>query len=187
MWRNCDKKKTCMRNEKSERIICSLHLRRKNETNPWTVCDVKKMYANNTTGGKTHGWTHTNLTVRRRPTTSIPGGVHYYPYTRMTVPVFLKLLRSQGIDSASLCSPAGLYDNFIPTRFLAPTDCSKIPALDSSRQVRSEVPLLTSSSCGGPAGLTSPGSVPASAVQNFRFSLHTKNQSKYNKEGKKCF
>jgi hypothetical protein len=25
--------------------------------------------------------------------------------------------------------PAGLYDNPIPTRFLAPRDCSKIPAL----------------------------------------------------------
>jgi hypothetical protein len=36
-----------------------------------------------------------------------------------------------------------------------------------------KVPLLTSSSCGGPAGLTSPGSVPARAVQNFRFSLYT--------------
>jgi hypothetical protein len=31
-----------------------------------------------------------------------------------------KLLSSPGIDSASLCSPAGRYDNPIPTRFLAP-------------------------------------------------------------------
>jgi hypothetical protein len=36
--------------------------------------------------------------------------------------------RFQGIDSASLCSMAGRYDNPIPTRFLAPTDCLKIPA-----------------------------------------------------------
>jgi hypothetical protein len=36
--------------------------------------------------------------------------------------------RFQGIDSASLCSPAGRYDNPIPTRFLASIDCSKIPA-----------------------------------------------------------
>ncbi len=40
-----------------------------------------------------------------------------------------KLLRSPGIDSASLCSLAGRYDNPITTRFLAPIDCSKIPAL----------------------------------------------------------
>ncbi len=37
--------------------------------------------------------------------------------------------RFQGIDSASLCSLAGRYDNPIPNPFLAPTDCSKIPAL----------------------------------------------------------
>jgi hypothetical protein len=29
----------------------------------------------------------------------------------------------------SVCSLAGRYDNPIPTRFLAPIDCSKIPAL----------------------------------------------------------
>ncbi len=39
-----------------------------------------------------------------------------------------KLLRSLGIDSASLCCLAGRYDNPIPTRFLATIDCSKIPA-----------------------------------------------------------
>ncbi len=37
--------------------------------------------------------------------------------------------RVQGINSASLCSLAGRYDNTIPTRFLAPIDCLKIPAL----------------------------------------------------------
>ncbi len=37
--------------------------------------------------------------------------------------------RFQGIDSASLCSLAGRYENPIPTWFLAPIDCSKIPAL----------------------------------------------------------
>ncbi len=45
-----------------------------------------------------------------------------------------KLLRSPGIDSkeidsASLCSLAGQYVNPIPTRFLAPINCLKIPAL----------------------------------------------------------
>ncbi len=35
-----------------------------------------------------------------------------------------------GINSAILCSLAGRYGTPIPTRFLAPTDCSKIPALD---------------------------------------------------------
>jgi hypothetical protein len=38
-----------------------------------------------------------------------------------------KRLRGQGIDSASL---SGRYDNPVPTRFLAPIDCSKIPSLD---------------------------------------------------------
>ncbi len=33
----------------------------------------------------------------------------------------------QGIDSYSLCSLAVRYDNPIPTRFLTPIDCSKIP------------------------------------------------------------
>ncbi len=37
--------------------------------------------------------------------------------------------RFQGMNSASLCSLAGRYDNPIPTRFLAPLDCLKIPAL----------------------------------------------------------
>ncbi len=32
------------------------------------------------------------------------------------------------MNSASLCSPAGRDDNPIPTRFLAPLDCLKIPA-----------------------------------------------------------
>jgi hypothetical protein len=36
--------------------------------------------------------------------------------------------RFQGINSASLCSLAGRYFNPIPTRFLAPIDCLKIPA-----------------------------------------------------------
>ncbi len=34
----------------------------------------------------------------------------------------------QGINSASLCSLAGRYDNPIPSRFLAPIDFLKIPA-----------------------------------------------------------
>jgi hypothetical protein len=37
--------------------------------------------------------------------------------------------RFQGMDFASLCSLADRYDNPIPTRFLAPIDCLKIPAL----------------------------------------------------------
>jgi hypothetical protein len=36
--------------------------------------------------------------------------------------------RFQGMNSASLCSLAGRYDNPIPPRFLAPIDCLKIPA-----------------------------------------------------------
>jgi hypothetical protein len=34
----------------------------------------------------------------------------------------------QGMNSASLCSLAGRYDNPIPPRFLAPIDFLKIPA-----------------------------------------------------------
>jgi hypothetical protein len=37
--------------------------------------------------------------------------------------------RFQGMNSASLCSLAGRYDNPIPPRFLAPIDFLKIPAL----------------------------------------------------------
>ncbi len=37
--------------------------------------------------------------------------------------------RFQGIDTASLCRLTDRYDNSIPTRFLAPIDCSKIQAL----------------------------------------------------------
>jgi hypothetical protein len=37
--------------------------------------------------------------------------------------------RFQGINSTSLCSLAGRYDNPIPTRFLASIDCLTIPAL----------------------------------------------------------
>jgi hypothetical protein len=34
------------------------------------------------------------------------------------------------MNFASLCSLAGRYGNPIPTRFLAPIDCLKTPALD---------------------------------------------------------
>jgi hypothetical protein len=37
--------------------------------------------------------------------------------------------RFQGMNSASLCSLAGRYDNPLPPRFLAPIDSLKIPAL----------------------------------------------------------
>ncbi len=40
--------------------------------------------------------------------------------------------RCQGINSASLCSLAGRYDNPIPTPCLAPIDFLKIPALTST-------------------------------------------------------
>jgi hypothetical protein len=41
--------------------------------------------------------------------------------------IYFQGIDFQGIDSASLCRLAGRYDNPIPTRFLAPIDCSKIP------------------------------------------------------------
>ncbi len=48
----------------------------------------------------------------------------------LTELVFLNLYgnRCQGINSASLCSLAGRYDNPIPTRCPAPIDFLKIPA-----------------------------------------------------------
>ncbi len=50
-----------------------------------------------------------------------------------TEPVFLNVYganrnRFQGMNSASLCSLAGRYDNPIPTRSLALIDCLKTPA-----------------------------------------------------------
>jgi hypothetical protein len=51
---------------------------------------------------------------------------------KRTEAVFLKLLWSPGINSKELIPPAyvlaGLYNNPIPARFLAPLDCSKVPA-----------------------------------------------------------
>jgi hypothetical protein len=45
-------------------------------------------------------------------------------------PVFLNVYGAQeSMNSASLCSLAGRYDNLIPNRFLAPLDCLTIPAL----------------------------------------------------------
>ncbi len=38
--------------------------------------------------------------------------------------------RCQGTNSARMCSLAGRYENSIPSRFLAPIDCIKIPALE---------------------------------------------------------
>jgi hypothetical protein len=43
--------------------------------------------------------------------------------------------RFQGTNFARLCSLAGRYDNPIPPRFLALTDCLKIPALALSRKL----------------------------------------------------
>ncbi len=40
----------------------------------------------------------------------------------------LKKPKNRGTKSARLCSLACRYDNPIPTRFLAPIDCLKIPA-----------------------------------------------------------
>jgi hypothetical protein len=50
---------------------------------------------------------------------------------KRTEALFLKLLWSPGIYSKKLIPPAnalaGLYNNPIPARFLAPLDCSKAP------------------------------------------------------------
>jgi hypothetical protein len=53
--------------------------------------------------------------------------------------------RSPRIDSASLCILAGRYDNPLPTRFLAPIECLKIPARVWVRSCR----VAKSSHCHG--------------------------------------
>jgi hypothetical protein len=52
--------------------------------------------------------------------------------------VFLNFQRFLETDSASLCSLPGRYDNPIPTRFLAPIDCCKIPAQVGESKFRME-------------------------------------------------
>jgi hypothetical protein len=42
----------------------------------------------------------------------------------------------QGMNSASLCSLAGRYDDSIPPRFLAPIDSLKIPAPEKGKDGR---------------------------------------------------
>ncbi len=64
-----------------------------------------------------------------RPCSTEQGSGWYALYTTVYRGSISKLFWSPGIDSASLCSLAGRYDNPIPTRFLALIDCSKIPAL----------------------------------------------------------
>ncbi len=49
--------------------------------------------------------------------------------------------RFQGTNSARLHSLAGRYDNPIPTRFLAPLDCLKIPAQGTFLGIDSWAPL----------------------------------------------
>ncbi len=43
--------------------------------------------------------------------------------------IFLHFAMVETISPAYVAWRAGIYDNHIPTRFLAPIDCSKIPAL----------------------------------------------------------
>jgi hypothetical protein len=49
--------------------------------------------------------------------------------------------RFQGMNSASLCSLAGRYDNPIPPRFLAPIDSLKIPALKEAQSQLASYPF----------------------------------------------
>jgi hypothetical protein len=52
-------------------------------------------------------------------------------YTRLRAQICNLLRSPAGINSASLCILAGQYGNPIPTPFLGPSDCYKIPALAS--------------------------------------------------------
>jgi hypothetical protein len=58
----------------------------------------------------------------------------------------------QGMNSASLCSLAGRYDNPIPPRFLAPIDFLKIPALNTfSPHPRPNLILIAVPEAGSPS------------------------------------
>ncbi len=54
--------------------------------------------------------------------------------------VFAASSPSPGIDSTSLCSLGSQYNNPIPTRFLSPIDCYKIPPQYNVVQSRLECP-----------------------------------------------
>ena len=64
------------------------------------------------------------------------GAPHFPPHPTFPGPEFSNIQGAQESiprnHSASLCSLAGRYGNPIPTLFLAPIDCLKIPALNSS-------------------------------------------------------
>jgi hypothetical protein len=56
--------------------------------------------------------------------------------------------RFHGIISASLCSLAGRNDNPIPTLFLSPINCSKIPAQIVVTRFKILVNFVNRTSCG---------------------------------------
>jgi hypothetical protein len=57
--------------------------------------------------------------------------------------------RFQGMNSASLCSLAGRYDNPFPPRFLAPIDSLKIPAPITFTVILFQAPRLTEAAPNG--------------------------------------
>ncbi len=84
-----------------------------------------------------HSWFHVGVGMIKSYIHSLPSKfVWNTGHSRLRAvlsPYFLKLMeprnRFQRMNSASLCSLAGWYDNPIPPRFLAPIDSLKIPAL----------------------------------------------------------
>ncbi len=86
----------------------------------------------------TYDWTFRLLNSKTPWTTArtahdLCSSLLFEPMSRMwrnSEPEFPKEPRNrfQGINSASLCSVTGRYDNPIPTRFLAPINCFKILA-----------------------------------------------------------
>jgi hypothetical protein len=77
---------------------------------------------------------HTLTTPPSPPPPNPSIGDDYLP---ILAPEFLNFKepknRFQGTNFVSLCSLAVRYDNPIPTRFLAPIDCLKIPKQTTSR------------------------------------------------------
>ncbi len=105
--------------------------------------------------GRRHGpsITYKNNTLPGPLSSSQPGGppcrVSPLASLAKTSPLFSESLQSpyfymfmgprnwfQGMNSASLCSLAGRYDNPIPHRFLAPIDFLKIPSQGARQKIK---------------------------------------------------
>jgi hypothetical protein len=95
----------------------------------YTYCAVRNRSVQNQLGEETIPWPFPNSSIQSKEKDTRGEGAGQWS---VQSPYFLNVYgaqnRFQGMNSASLCSLAGQYDNPIPTPFLAPIDCLKIPA-----------------------------------------------------------